>query len=90
MTINEETMDSKSDTSDSEIFDPKNEDGWEDMDNDEEEIKFVSLFDDRTFTDAKNMLIYCKDKFGFDIWNLKQKFGELIDLESTFRLTIQT
>lgn len=66
-----------SDTSSaSDPLDTRNDEGWEDVEQDEESIIVVSLFDDRTFPDAKEMLKYCRDTHGFDIWKLKQNFGD--------------
>lgn len=65
-----------SDTSSvSDPLDTRNDEGWEDVEQDEESITVVSLFDDRTFPDAKEMLEYCRDNYGFDIWKLRQELG---------------
>lgn len=64
-------VDSDSESSSSDVLDLKNEEGWEDMEDDTEAITVVSLFDDRTFTSAKEMLQHCKDKHGFDIWKIQ-------------------
>ncbi|KEF61046.1 protein arginine N-methyltransferase 3 [Exophiala aquamarina CBS 119918] len=62
-----------SDTSSvSDPLDTRNDEGWEDVEQDEESITVVSLFDDRTFPNARDMLEYCRDNHGFDIWKLRQ------------------
>jgi protein arginine N-methyltransferase 3 len=66
-----------SDTSSaSDPLDTRDDEGWEDVEQDEESVIVVSLFDDRTFPDAKEMLEYCRDNHGFDIWKLRQTFGD--------------
>ncbi|SPO00487.1 related to protein arginine N-methyltransferase 3 [Cephalotrichum gorgonifer] len=39
---------------------------WQDLESDVEPLNIVSLFDDKTFPDAKSMLEYCREKYGFD------------------------
>ena len=68
-------MDAESDTSSSDILDQRNEEGWEDLEDDTEAITVVSLFDDRTFGSAKEMLSHCKQHHGFDIWKVRSELG---------------
>lgn len=68
-------MDADSDSSSSDILDQRNEEGWEDVEDDTEAITVVSLFDDKTFPSAKEMLTYCKDSHGFDIWKVRSELG---------------
>lgn len=63
-------------SSSSDPLDTTNDDGWEDMEQDEETITVISLFDEKTFPDAVSMLSYCRDHHGFDIWRLRKDFGE--------------
>ncbi|KAI1616859.1 protein arginine N-methyltransferase 3 [Exophiala viscosa] len=58
----------------SDPLDTRNDEGWEDVEPDEESITVVSLFDKRTFPDAASMLTYCRDNHDFDIWRLRQQF----------------
>ncbi|KAK4943926.1 Ribosomal protein arginine N-methyltransferase rmt3 [Elasticomyces elasticus] len=58
----------------SDPLDTRNDEGWEDVEPDEESITVVSLFDERTFSDAKSMLAYCRDNHSFDIWRLRKEF----------------
>ena len=60
----------------SDPLDTTNDEGWEDVEQDEESITVVSLFDEKTFPDATGMLTYCRDSYGFDIWKLRQDFGK--------------
>lgn len=68
--------DSLSDSSSSsDPLDTRNDEGWEDVEQDEEPITVISLFDEKTFSDASSMLTYCRDNYNFDIWNLRQELG---------------
>lgn len=53
--------------------------GWNDVDegvdNEEETLEIVSLFDAKVFPDAVSMLEYCKDKFGFDFVATRDRLG---------------
>jgi protein arginine N-methyltransferase 3 len=64
----------------SDPLDTTNDEGWEDVEQDEESITVVSLFDDKIFPDAAGMLAYCRDSYGFDIWKLRQDFGEFFHM----------
>ena len=46
------------------------------MENDEESVSFVSLFDEKTFPNAQSMLAHCQDNHNFDIWKIRQNLGE--------------
>lgn len=59
----------------SDILDPKNEEGWEDAEPDQEEFQFISLLDDEVFTDIHAMLKHCKEKHNFDFLEVRQKLG---------------
>ncbi len=41
-------------------------DNWEDVEADNEELEFLSLFDEEKFTDVNLMLKHCKEKYHFD------------------------
>jgi len=57
----------------SDILDLKDDEGWEDAEPDEEEEHFISLLDDEVFTDINSMLNHCKEKYGFDFLDIRQK-----------------
>ena len=62
--------------SDSESSDSREEDeeGWNDVEQDEEETQeVISLLDDRVFPDVMSMLAHCKDAYGFDFLALRQR-----------------
>lgn len=58
---------SDSDSSMTDSLDNRNDEGWEDVEPDEEALTIVSLFDEKTFPNIIDMLQHCKDKYSFDI-----------------------
>jgi protein arginine N-methyltransferase 3 len=64
-----------SSSSSSDVSEFREEDGWEDAEPDQEELQIVSLFDDKVFSDAKSMIEYCKEKFGFDFLGVRKELG---------------
>jgi hypothetical protein len=63
-------------SSTSDPLDTRDDEGWEDLENDEEPMTVQSLFDEKTFSNAQDMLAYCRDAKAFDIWSLRQEFGK--------------
>lgn len=66
------------DESSSSISDPLNltkEDGWEDLEPDEESENVRCLFSDEVFSDSRSMLAACKENFGFDFCKVQKEFG---------------
>ncbi|GAW22041.1 hypothetical protein ANO14919_115760 [Xylariales sp. No.14919] len=60
--------------SDSESDDSRDEEGWNDVEDDEEEIpEVISLLDDRVFPDVISMLTHCKEKHKFDFLAVRQR-----------------
>ncbi|KAI1084362.1 S-adenosyl-L-methionine-dependent methyltransferase [Whalleya microplaca] len=60
--------------SDSESSDSRDEEGWNDVEDDEEETQeVISLLDDRVFPDVMSMLAHCKEKHGFDFLGVRQR-----------------
>ncbi|KAI0518488.1 S-adenosyl-L-methionine-dependent methyltransferase [Xylaria bambusicola] len=60
--------------SDSESDDSRDEEGWNDVEEDEEETpEVISLLDDRVFPDVISMLAHCKEKHNFDFLAVRQK-----------------
>ncbi|MCJ1403098.1 hypothetical protein MMC11_006321, partial [Xylographa trunciseda] len=58
--------------------DPTNledEQGWEDVEPDIENIVFKSLFDDRSFLDVHSMLQYCLTTYQFDFVKVRNQLG---------------
>ncbi|KAK8086845.1 hypothetical protein PG994_001819 [Apiospora phragmitis] len=60
--------------SDSESSDSReDEEGWNDVEEDEETQEVISLLDDRVFPDVVTMLAHCKEAHKFDFLALRQK-----------------
>ena len=53
---------------------------WQDVEEDTEEVSFTSLLDDQQFSSIISMLEYCRDKHNLDIWKLR-KHMQLDDLD---------
>ena len=63
---------SDSDSSMTDPLDNRNDEGWEDVEPDDEPLTVVSLFDEKTFPNVIDMLHYCKDKYNFDVWAIRK------------------
>lgn len=60
--------------SDSESSDSReDEEGWNDVEEDEETQEVISLLDDRVFPDVVTMLAHCKEAHKFDFLALRQR-----------------
>ncbi|KAI0397178.1 S-adenosyl-L-methionine-dependent methyltransferase [Xylariaceae sp. FL0594] len=60
--------------SDSESDDSRDEEGWNDVEEDEEATpEVISLLDDRVFPDVNSMLAHCKEKYSFDFLAVRQR-----------------
>ena len=71
----EKSAASSSGSSEGDILDLKNDEGWEDAELEEESDTFISLLDDEVFTDIMQMLKHCKEKHDFDFLELRQRLG---------------
>ncbi|EFQ97858.1 HNRNP arginine N-methyltransferase [Nannizzia gypsea CBS 118893] len=79
--------DRDSDSDDSvpeEPLDVTRDDGWEDVEPEEESEPVVGLFTDKIYPDARLMLDECKEKFGFDFVRVQKELG--LDFLGTIRL----
>lgn len=62
----------------SEVYSSASSQGeWEEQDEEQDEtlVEIISLFDDKTFPNAQDMLIYTKTNFGFDMINHIKSHG---------------
>jgi protein arginine N-methyltransferase 3 len=59
----------------SDSSDTSNEEGWEDVEPDEESQPVVGLFTDEVFPDARSMLKECKEKYNFDLLKIQKNLG---------------
>ncbi|KAE9975347.1 hypothetical protein BLS_002660 [Venturia inaequalis] len=71
-------------SSSSETSDLREDEGWEDAEPDNEELSFVSFFDDAVFQDAISMLEYTKEKYQFDFVSTQKEHG--LDFLSSIKL----
>lgn len=55
--------------------DLREEEGWEDAEPDNEDLTFVSFFDEKTFPDAISMLLYSKEQYHFDFISIQKEHG---------------
>jgi protein arginine N-methyltransferase 3 len=65
-------------SSSSETSELREEEGWEDAEPDNEELSFVSFFDDKTFPDAISMLEYSREKYNFDFISVQKEHGSFV------------
>jgi hypothetical protein len=63
--------------SSSETSELREEEGWEDVDPDNEELSVVSFFDEKTFPSARAMVDYCKERYHFDFISVQKELGPL-------------
>lgn len=59
----------------SDSSDSSNEEGWEDVEPDEESQPVVGLFTEQVFPDARSMLKECKEKYNFDLLKIQKDLG---------------
>lgn len=70
-TIPDRSVDDISDSASSDSR--EDEEGWDDVEQDEETQQVISLLDDRVFDDVLSMLAHCKDKHSFDFLAVRQR-----------------
>lgn len=66
--------DSNSDSTES-VSALQEDDGWEDAEQDQEDISIVSLFDDGVFPDVHSMVEHCKSSCNFDLIAVLKDLG---------------
>ncbi|EER26629.1 protein arginine N-methyltransferase, putative [Coccidioides posadasii C735 delta SOWgp] len=71
----DDVEDSSSESSPSECLDLTKDDGWEDVEPDEEVNPVVDLFSDKVFPDTRSMLQHCKENFNFDLVKVQKELG---------------
>lgn len=75
--------DSSSESTPSESLDITKDDGWEDVEPEEEEAEpVVHLFNGKTFPDARSMLENCKSDYKFDLGKVQKELGVYLDAGS--------
>lgn len=58
------------------------EEGWEDVEPDDESQPVVGLFSEQVFPDVRSMLQECKDKHNFDLLKLQKDLGRSSHLKT--------
>ena len=53
----------------------QNDDGWQDVEDDSENVQIISLFDDATFHSVDSMLQHCQARYGFNFLKIVKEFG---------------
>ncbi|RKF59117.1 Ribosomal protein arginine N-methyltransferase rmt3 [Erysiphe neolycopersici] len=64
--------------------DSTDEEEWKDIEPDQEVVNFISLFDNQEFTDIFAMFNYCREKYGFDFLEIRQRLG--LDFYNSIKL----
>ncbi|PWY90172.1 S-adenosyl-L-methionine-dependent methyltransferase [Aspergillus heteromorphus CBS 117.55] len=64
--------------------DSSNEEGWEDVEPDDETQPVVGLFSDKVYPDVRSMLKETKEKYNFDLQKIQKQFG--LDFLGTIKL----
>jgi protein arginine N-methyltransferase 3 len=59
----------------SDSSDSSNEEGWEDVEPEDESQPVVDLFTDEVFSSVRAMLKECKDKHNFDLVKIQKDLG---------------
>lgn len=81
----ERSNDPLSDSESSSIGSREDDEGWDDVEAEEEESpEVISLLDDRVFPDVMSMLAHCKENHGFDFLAVRQKLQ--LDFHGAVRL----
>lgn len=55
--------------------DATDEEGWEDLEPDDETQPVIGLFSDKVYPDVRSMLKESKDKNGFDLRKIQKELG---------------
>lgn len=66
---------SDSESSNADPLDLADDEGWEDVEPEEESQPIVSLFSQEIFPDVRSMLKDCKEKYGFDFVAVQNELG---------------
>ena len=62
----------------------ENEEGWEDVEPDNEAVAIQSLFDERKFDNVKAVMEYCKENYDFDLLAVRRRLQ--LDFLGTIKL----
>jgi type I protein arginine methyltransferase len=82
--IVEQRTPSSSGSETSDVLNLKGDDGWEDIEPEDEQQKIISLLDHEVFPDVASMLAHCKEKYSFDFLKIRDNFA--LDFYGCIRL----
>jgi type I protein arginine methyltransferase len=77
-------MSASSESETSDVLNLKDDEGWEDVEPEEEQEKIVSLLDNEVFPDVASMLAHCKENYNFDFLKIRDNFA--LDFYGCIRL----
>jgi protein arginine N-methyltransferase 3 len=73
--VAEDGISSSNGSETSDFLDLKDDEGWEDAEPGEEQDQIISLLDDKIFPTVSSMLSYCKENYGFDFLQIRDKLS---------------
>ena len=59
----------------SDVLDPADDEGWEDAEPDEEELRISCFFGDEIFSDVKSMMQHSQKRHDFDFLKVVEQLG---------------
>ena len=80
----EQQVSASSESETSDALNLKDDEGWEDVEPEEEQEKIISLLDNEVFPDVASMLAHCKEKYNFDFLKIRDTFA--LDFYGCIRL----
>jgi protein arginine N-methyltransferase 3 len=80
----EQQMSALSGSETSDVLNLKDDEGWEDVEPEEEQEKIISLLDHEVFLDVASMLAHCKKRYNFDFLKIRDNFA--LDFYGCIRL----
>jgi protein arginine N-methyltransferase 3 len=80
----EEQMSASGGSETSDVLSLKYDEGWEDVEHEEDQEKIVSLLDHEVFPNVTAMLAHCKEKYNFDFLKIRDNFA--LDFYGSIRL----
>jgi type I protein arginine methyltransferase len=73
--MDEQQVSASSGSETSDVLNLKDDEGWEDVEPEEEQEKIFSLLDNEVFPDVASMLAHCKKKHDFDFLKIRENFA---------------
>ena len=67
--------DTDTDSTTSDLLELSKDEGWEDVEPEDESEPVVSLFSEKVFPDVRSMINDCKENFHFDLVKVQKELG---------------